>query len=76
MLISRHNRVKAWLENIADDVDKINNIFSSNLICRLLLYLTICNLTFSFIREKIILTIYLDFKLPNIFYMINLNQSN
>lgn len=34
MLISRHNRVKAWLENIADDVDKINNIFNSNLISK------------------------------------------
>ena len=32
MLISRHNRVKTWLENIDNDVDKINNIFDSNLI--------------------------------------------
>ena len=32
MLISRHNRIKMWLQNIADDIDKINNIFDSNLI--------------------------------------------
>ena len=31
-MISRRNRIKIWLETIADDVDKINMIFDTNLI--------------------------------------------
>ena len=33
-MISRRNRIKTWLETIADDVDKINMIFDTNLISK------------------------------------------